>query len=165
MQCDSHLPALRWWLDLQPSGLHFSQQDEDQENEGKADMLPALWVSLTERSYPTWWEITSGPVNFQMSHWTLMLLRKTKQKTYNYLTPGGANGKEPTCKCRRHKRPVFNRWVGKIPWRRKWHPLQYSCLENPMDRGAWRAIVHRITKSQTRLKRLSTQTPKLNFSL
>ena len=27
--------------------------------------------------------------------------------------------------------------------------LQYSCLENPMDRGAWRAIVHRITKSQT----------------
>ena len=30
--------------------------------------------------------------------------------------------------------------------------LQYSCLENPMDRGAWWAIIHRITKSQTRLK-------------
>ena len=28
-------------------------------------------------------------------------------------------------------------WVGKIPWRRKWQPLQYSCLENPMDRGPW----------------------------
>ena len=26
--------------------------------------------------------------------------------------------------------------------------FQYSCLENPMDRGAWRAIVHRVTKSQ-----------------
>ena len=26
---------------------------------------------------------------------------------------------------------------GKIPWRRKWQPLQYSCLENPMDRRAW----------------------------
>ena len=33
--------------------------------------------------------------------------------------------------------------------------LQYSCLENPMDRGAWWAKVHRVTKSQTWLKRLS----------
>ena len=30
-------------------------------------------------------------------------------------------------------------------------PLQYSCLENPMDRGTWRVTVHRVTKSQTRL--------------
>ena len=30
-------------------------------------------------------------------------------------------------------------------------PLQYSCLENPMDRGAWKAVVHGVTKSQTRL--------------
>ena len=29
------------------------------------------------------------------------------------------------------------------------NPLQYSCLENPMDRGAWRATVHGVTKSQT----------------
>ena len=33
--------------------------------------------------------------------------------------------------------------------------LQYSCLENPMDRGAGWATVHRVTKSWTRLKRLS----------
>ena len=39
------------------------------------------------------------------------------------------------------------------------NPLQYSCLENPMDReGAWQATVHRVTKSWTRLKRLSTHT-------
>ena len=31
------------------------------------------------------------------------------------------------------------------------YPLQYSCLENSMDRGVWRAIVHGITKSRTRL--------------
>ena len=31
------------------------------------------------------------------------------------------------------------------------NPLQYSCLENSMDRGAWWAIVHRVAKSQTRL--------------
>ena len=35
----------------------------------------------------------------------------------------------------------------KIPWRREW--LQYSCLENPMDRGAWQATVHRVEKSWT----------------
>ena len=35
-------------------------------------------------------------------------------------------------------------------------PLQYSYLENPMDRGAWRATVYRVSKSQTRLKRLNT---------
>ena len=31
-------------------------------------------------------------------------------------------------------------------------PLQYSCLENPMDRGAWWAVVHAVPQSQTRLK-------------
>ena len=36
------------------------------------------------------------------------------------------------------------------------YPLQYSCLENLMDRGAWQATVHDVTKSQTRLKQLST---------
>ena len=33
---------------------------------------------------------------------------------------GGASGKEPTCKCKRHKRPRFDPWVRKIPWRRTW---------------------------------------------
>ena len=36
------------------------------------------------------------------------------------------------------------------------NPLQYSCPENPMDRGAWWATVHGVTKSQTGLKQLST---------
>ena len=47
-------------------------------------------------------------------------------------------------------------WVGNFPWR--WHgcPYQPSCLENPMDREAWWAIVHEVTKSQTQLKRLRT---------
>ena len=40
----------------------------------------------------------------------------------------------------------FNPWIEKIPWRRD---LQYSCLENPMDRRAWWATVHRVTKSRT----------------
>ena len=49
-------------------------------------------------------------------------------------------------------------WVRKIPWRRAWQPLEYFCLENSMDRGAWQAIVHRVAESQIQLKRLSTHT-------
>ena len=41
----------------------------------------------------------------------------------------------------------FDPWVGKILWRRACNPLQYSCLENPMDRGALWAEVHGVTKS------------------
>ena len=36
------------------------------------------------------------------------------------------------------------------------NPLQYSCLENPMDRGDWRAAVHGVSKSQTRLSKYHT---------
>ena len=42
-------------------------------------------------------------------------------------------------------------WTGKIPRGGNDHALQHSCLENPMDRGAWRATVNGVTKSQTRL--------------
>ena len=44
---------------------------------------------------------------------------------------------------------------GRSPGEGNGNPLQYSSLENPMDRGAWRALVHRVTKNQTQLKRLS----------
>ena len=43
---------------------------------------------------------------------------------------------------------------GKSPGGGHGNPLQYSCLENPVDRGAWQAIVHGVTKGQTRLKQL-----------
>ena len=45
--------------------------------------------------------------------------------------------------------------LGRSPGGGCGNPLQYSCLENPMERGAWRATVHGVTKSPTRLKRLS----------
>ena len=42
--------------------------------------------------------------------------------------PGGASGKEPSCQCRRHRRPGFYPWVGKIPWRRARQPTPASIL-------------------------------------
>ena len=45
---------------------------------------------------------------------------------------------------------------GRSPGDGHGNPLQYSCWENPMDRGVWWAMVHGVAKSQTRLKQLST---------
>ena len=45
---------------------------------------------------------------------------------------------------------------GRSPGGEHGNPLQCSCLENPMDKGAWWAMVHRVMKSQTGLKQLST---------
>ena len=45
---------------------------------------------------------------------------------------------------------------GRSPGGGHGNPLQYSRLENPVDRGAWSAMVHRVTKRETRLKQLST---------
>jgi len=46
--------------------------------------------------------------------------------------------------------------LGRFPGRGPGNPLWCYCLENPMDRGAWRATVQRVLKSQTRMKQLST---------
>ena len=54
---------------------------------------------------------------------------------------------------------------GRSPGEGNDYPLQYSCLENPMDRGAWQAAVQSIEKSQARLKQLSTHARLLNWEI
>ena len=57
--------------------------------------------------------------------------------------PGGSDGKESACNAEDHSLiPGSGRSFGE----ENDHPLQYSCLENSMARGAWRAIVHVVTK-------------------
>ena len=62
--------------------------------------------------------------------------------------PGGSEGKVFACNA--------GNWAsipgsGRAPGVGNGNPLQYSCLENPMDRGAWKAIVHGVTQSRTHL--------------
>ena len=64
---------------------------------------------------------------------------------------GGTSGKEPTCQCRRHKRSGLERYPGGGHG----NPFQYSCLENPMDRGAWWTTVHGVAKSWTQMSNLA----------
>ena len=63
--------------------------------------------------------------------------------------PGGTNGKEPAFQCRIHKRHGLIPALGRSSGGGHGSLLQCSCLENPMDRGAWRATVHRIPELDT----------------
>ena len=62
--------------------------------------------------------------------------------------PGGSEGKASACNV---GDPGWIPGLGRSPGEGNGNPLQYSCLENPMDRGAWWATVHGIAKSWTRL--------------
>ena len=59
---------------------------------------------------------------------------------------GGSDSEESPCSA---GDPGSIPGLGRSPGGGHGNPLQYSCLENPMDRGAWRATVHGVAKSQT----------------
>ena len=73
--------------------------------------------------------------------------------------PRWLSSKEPACQYRRHG---FDPWVGKISWRGKWQPLQYSCLGNAMNRGAWWATVCEVTDLDTDEKLNPKQQPEVD---
>ena len=73
-------------------------------------------------------------------------LIKFRMVYWFYGLPRWRSGKGSICQYRRCKKHRFEPWVGKIPWGRKCNPLQYSCLKNSRDRGAWRTIVHGATE-------------------
>ena len=62
--------------------------------------------------------------------------------------PGGSDSKESACNAGDSGSIPES---GRSPGEGNGNPLQYSCLENPMDRGIWWATVHGVTKSQKRL--------------
>ena len=70
--------------------------------------------------------------------------------------PGGASGKEITCNAGVTGHTGLIPGSGRSPEEGCSTPLQYSCQENPVDRGVLWATFHRVTKSQMRLKRIST---------
>ena len=98
-------------------------------------------------------DITEGN---RRTHWQT---KKTASLSINtqapllWGSPHDSVGKEAACnsghylQCRRLE---FDPWLGKIPWEGNGNPVHYACLENPMDRGAWKAIVTGVL-SWTRL--------------
>ena len=67
--------------------------------------------------------------------------------------------KESTCQCRRCRDMSLIPGSGRSPGEGNGYPLQYCCLENLIDRGAWQATVHGVTKSRTQLEWLSMHKP------
>ena len=63
--------------------------------------------------------------------------------------PHSSIGKESACNA---EDSGLTPGSGRSPGEGNGNPLQYSCLENPMERGAWQATLHGVTKSQTRLR-------------
>ena len=65
---------------------------------------------------------------------------------------GGSGSKESACNAVDHlqcRRPGFDPWVRRALEEGNGNPNKYSCLENPKDKGTWKARVHGITKSWT----------------
>ena len=77
----------------------------------------------------------------------LLIHTHTHTHTHIYMGfPHSSVGKESVCNA---GDPGLIPGLGRSPGEGNGNPLQYSCLENPMDRGAWQAIVHGVAKSQT----------------
>ena len=68
--------------------------------------------------------------------------------------PADSGGKESACNA---GKLGLIPGSGRYPGEEIGNPFQYSCLVNPMDRGAWQATAYRVAKSRTGLKQLSTQ--------
>ena len=107
---------------------------------------------------------------------SLSYLQAKKAKTYldRFNIKLGASQmslvvKNPPAKARDIREVGSIQECGRSPGRGHGNPLRYSCLENPMDRGTWKAPVHRFTKSWAPLKQISMHAyiwpPLLNLTL
>ena len=112
--------------------------------------LSCLSISLTTLSLLTSWASSSFSI---FRCYTVIRLSLILSFSHLIYFPSSSNGKESACNA---GDPGSIPGSGRSPGEGNGNPLQYSCLENPVDRGAWRATVHGMAKSQTQLKWLST---------
>ena len=141
------LPSLFHCVRLQWSGLSPG-------TESAGNLISGFPDSVTMRSMFLWFTsyLVYG-VLLQQPKWNktgvLAKLRVSEEVTFNLRFervgfPGGSD-ERIYLQC---GRPRFDPWVRKMPCRKDWLPLQYSCLENSKDRGAWQATVHGVTKNR-----------------
>ena len=95
-------------------------------------------------------------------NWTRRSQVFLPQGSYRWGFPSGSNGKEPACNV--GDLGSIPEW-GRSPGEGHDNPLQYSCLENPMDRGTWQATIHGAAKSQTQLSNIHSHTHSHNLRL
>ena len=111
-------------------------------------MISIVFTSSNSNSSNQSWKFKFSSIYFAFS---------LKSIHYSEL-PQWLSGKESTCSVGASGDRCSIPELGRYPGGGLGNPLQYSCPENPMNRGTWQATVHRVTKSQTWLKWLNTHT-------
>ena len=129
-------------------------------NVGDLRSIPGLGSSPGEgNGNPLQYSCLENPMDGGAWQATVHRVAKSRTRlsdvTSLHFFPGGTSGKEK-------KNPPANTGdigeeglipgSGRSPRGENGNPLQYSCLEDPMDKGAWQAAVHRVTQSRTQLK-------------
>ena len=109
----------------------------------EADRETEVFLKLVQ---VLWWSFLSGLWLLLMCFRAPREFRGTPRAFRGF--PGGSVSKESACNVGDLDSIPG---LGRSPGEGNGNPLQYSCLENSMDRGAWRATVHGVTKSGTRL--------------
>ena len=136
------------------------------EKEGEGNGNPLQYSCLeNSKDRGAWWAAVHGVAKSwtQLSDFTLLFTfmhwRRKWQPTPVFL-PGESQGQESLMGCRSwgHTESDTTEWLSMHACigEGNGNPLQYSCLENPRDRGAWWAAVYGVAHSRTRLKRLSS---------
>ena len=134
-------------------------RSEGDQGEDYSPRARPLWQGLSMCTENCWLARSRDPSRKESCGSQPLQPQFPQQPLYTYCResgfPGGSVSKETTCNARD---------VGSIaglkrsPGGGHGNPLQYSCLENSVDTGAWKATVHRVSKSWTRLERLSMHT-------
>ena len=111
--------------------------------------LVYLWGLCPWSAHGHWLAMSSCGLSSVKTHpWCLSSYKNISHIGLELRFPGGSDGKEFS----HNVRPRFHLWIEKIPGEGNGNPLQYFCLENSMDGGAWRVTVHGFAKSQTQLR-------------
>ena len=111
------------------------------------------------------WSSVVLKIYFKTKQKGIRICKWNKTDLYSGLPSVCASYKEPACQCRRCRRPAFDPGSGRSPQGGHGNPLQYSCLENPRDGGAWWAAVYGVTQSWTQLQQLSSSSSSSNSTV
>ena len=144
--------SIKWWM----WNIHTMEYYPAVES-NKALVPAAIWINL-KNNYAKWNKPDKKGHIYELSRLGISIDLEG--------CPGGTSGKEPPANGGDIRDTSSIPGWGWSPGGGHGNPLQYSCLENPMDRGAWRATVHGVAKRWTQMKQLSsyTQTWKLDTS-
>ena len=148
-------PHVKSWLIGKDSDAGMDWEREGLGAGGKGDdrgwdgwmASPNQWTWVWVNSGSWWWTGRPGVLRFMGSQrvrhdWATELSGKLLD------LPCSSDGKESACNS---GDPGLIPGLERSPGEGNGNPLQYSCLENPMDRGAWQATVHGVTKSRIQL--------------